>query len=168
MLSGVRVMVFLHGTAIMHATAVGRPRAQRVRQSRERSASVLDFASYVPTEAAVGKVRAWSGHGAQICYLSSHTAAADVQLDRQVLAAHRFTPGTVFFRSQGETYADVQVRMRDWYDSLLTDTVAVAHGGTARALMVSLGLETPASAAELYIEQGVVYVFRDGGLEKYS
>ena len=70
--------------------------------------------------------------------------------------------------SGGETYAQVQVRMRDWYDELRTDTVAVAHGGTARALMVSLGLETPASAAELYVEQGVVYVFRDGRLEKYS
>ncbi len=68
----------------------------------------------------------------------------------------------------GETYAAVQLRMRDWYDSLLVDTVAVAHGGTARALMVALGIETPASAADLFIEQGAVYVFRDGGLEKYS
>lgn len=68
----------------------------------------------------------------------------------------------------GETYAEVQVRMRDWYNSLAGDTVAVAHGGTARALMVSLGLETPASAADLYIEQGAVYVFRDGRLTKYS
>ena len=68
----------------------------------------------------------------------------------------------------GETYADVQVRVRAWYDQLRTDTVAVAHGGTCRALMVSLGLETPASAAELYIEQGAVYVFRDGRLEKFS
>ena len=68
----------------------------------------------------------------------------------------------------GETYAAVQLRMLDWYGSLLADTVAVAHGGTARALMVTLGLETPASAAELYIEQGTVYVFRDGRLEKYS
>lgn len=70
--------------------------------------------------------------------------------------------------SGGETYADVQVRMRDWYISRVTDTVAVAHGGTARALMVALGFETPASAAELYIEQGAVYVFRDGRLEKHS
>jgi probable phosphoglycerate mutase len=67
-----------------------------------------------------------------------------------------------------ETYADVQVRVRAWYDQVRTDTVAVAHGGTCRALMVSLGLETPASAAELYIEQGTVYVFRDGRLDKYS
>lgn len=70
--------------------------------------------------------------------------------------------------SGGETYAAVQLRMLDWYESLLVDTVAVAHGGTCRALMVALGLETPASAAELYIEQGAVYVFRDGRLEKCS
>ena len=69
----------------------------------------------------------------------------------------------------GESYASVQIRMRDWYDSLQADTVAVAHGGTARALMVALGIETPASASDLYIEQGVVYVFgNDGGMTKHS
>ena len=67
----------------------------------------------------------------------------------------------------GESYASVQLRMRDWYDQLTADTVAVAHGGTARALMVALGIETPDSAADLTIEQGAVYVFGDGGLEKY-
>ena len=44
----------------------------------------------------------------------------------------------------------------------------MAHGGTARALMVALGIETPDSAADLTIEQGAVYVFGDGGLTKYS
>jgi probable phosphoglycerate mutase len=68
----------------------------------------------------------------------------------------------------GESYASVQARMSDWYDQLKADTVAVAHGGTARALMVALGIETPASAADLTIEQGAVYVFGDGGLKKYS
>jgi broad specificity phosphatase PhoE len=68
----------------------------------------------------------------------------------------------------GETYAAVQLRMREWYDELRADTVAVAHGGTARALMVALGIETPLSAADLTIEQGAVYVFRDGALQKYS
>jgi len=61
----------------------------------------------------------------------------------------------------------VQIRMQDWYDSVKHDTVVVAHGGTCRALMVALGLETPLSAADLYIEQGAVYVFGDGGLRKY-
>jgi broad specificity phosphatase PhoE len=62
----------------------------------------------------------------------------------------------------------VQARVSDWYHQLTADTVAVAHGGTGRALMVALGIETPQSAAELTIEQGAVYVFSDAGLSKYS
>lgn len=68
----------------------------------------------------------------------------------------------------GETYVSLQARVADWYQGLTGDTVAAAHGGTLRALMVALGLETPESAADLPIEQGTVYVFRDGGLAKYS
>jgi broad specificity phosphatase PhoE len=68
----------------------------------------------------------------------------------------------------GESYAAVQARVSDWYNELTSDTVAVAHGGTARALMVALRIETPDSATELTIEQGAVYVFGDGGLRKYS
>ena len=67
----------------------------------------------------------------------------------------------------GESYASVAKRMQDWYQSLEGDTVAVAHGGTARALMVALGIETPEIALDQIIEQGAVYVFRDGGLSKY-
>jgi probable phosphoglycerate mutase len=67
----------------------------------------------------------------------------------------------------GESYAAVTIRMRDWYRSVQGDTVSVAHGGTARALMVALGIETPSSAIDLTIEQGAVYVFGDGGLTKY-
>jgi broad specificity phosphatase PhoE len=68
----------------------------------------------------------------------------------------------------GESYASVQLRMRDWVEGLTGDTVAVAHGGTARALMVALGVQTIAEAAELPIEQGAVYVFNDGAMKKYS
>lgn len=70
--------------------------------------------------------------------------------------------------SGGESYVAVQARMSDWYSRLMADTAAVAHGGTARALMVALGLETPESAADLTIEQGAVYVFGNGGLQKFS
>ena len=68
----------------------------------------------------------------------------------------------------GESYVAVQARVTEWYHQLTGDTVAVAHGGTARALMVALGFETPVSAADLLIEQGAVYVFSDGRLTKYS
>jgi broad specificity phosphatase PhoE len=93
---------------------------------------------------------------------------AEMQAADPVLYARRLTAKWTMAPEGGETYLEVQQRMRDWYDSVRTDTVAVAHGGTARALMVALGIETPQSAADLLIEQGAVYVFRDGGLKKYS
>ena len=68
----------------------------------------------------------------------------------------------------GETYLSVQARMSDWHQDLRDDTVVVAHGGTMRALMVAVGIETPQSAADLFIEQGAVYVFGDSGLKRYS
>jgi broad specificity phosphatase PhoE len=69
----------------------------------------------------------------------------------------------------GESYVEVQARVTDWYHQLTADTVAVAHGGTGRALLVALGIESPKSAAELTIEQGAVYVFGENGeLAKYS
>lgn len=93
---------------------------------------------------------------------------AQMQAADPELFAKRQTAKWTLAPEGGETYADVQARMTDWYGSLQGDTVAAAHGGTARALMVALGLETPSSAADLLIEQGAVYVFRDGGLKKYS
>jgi broad specificity phosphatase PhoE len=68
----------------------------------------------------------------------------------------------------GESYRQVQARVSDWYAEVTGDTVVVAHGGTARTLMVALGFETAHSAADLYIEQGVVYVFSADGLRKYG
>lgn len=68
----------------------------------------------------------------------------------------------------GESYASVTLRVRDWYDSLLQDTVAVSHGGTMRALMVALDIEMPVAAADMPVEQGVVYVFANGRMTKHS
>ncbi|MBV9563546.1 MAG: histidine phosphatase family protein [Bradyrhizobium sp.] len=68
----------------------------------------------------------------------------------------------------GESYADVEVRVSEWYAGLAADTVAVAHGGVARALMVARGFESATSVVDLYIEQGTVYVFGENGLTKHS
>jgi broad specificity phosphatase PhoE len=68
----------------------------------------------------------------------------------------------------GESYASVTSRIQDWFDSIAVDTVVVAHGGTMRALMVVLGVASPLEAADTPIGQGVVYVFKDGELTKYS
>jgi probable phosphoglycerate mutase len=82
--------------------------------------------------------------------------------------ARRLTDKWALAPEDGETYADVERRVRDWYKSLSGDIVAVAHGGTARALMVALGFETPQSAVDLPIQQGAVYVFGEDGVEKFS
>ena len=93
---------------------------------------------------------------------------AEMQAADPELYARRLTAKWTMAAGRRRDLCRGAARMRDWYDSVKGDTVAVAHGGTARALMVALGIETPASAADLLIEQGAVYVFRDGGLRKYS
>jgi probable phosphoglycerate mutase len=65
----------------------------------------------------------------------------------------------------GESYASRLPIVRNFVESLTSDTVAVGHVGTARTLMVALGLATSAEAIEGPILQGAVYEFRNGGLE---
>jgi probable phosphoglycerate mutase len=93
---------------------------------------------------------------------------AEMQAADPVFFAKRLADKWRVAPEGGETYEAVQRRMRDWYDSVRGDTVVAAHGGTARALMVALGFETPESASDLPIAQGAVYVFGDGWLKKYS
>lgn len=69
---------------------------------------------------------------------------------------------------KGETYAAVTDRLRAWLAELTLDTVAVAHGGTMRALMVATGVARPEDVAELRVEQGVVYVFANGSMSRYG
>ena len=73
-----------------------------------------------------------------------------------------------FLPPGGESYEMVAGRMRDWYESLTRDTVAIAHGGTARGLMAVLGIAKPAAAPLIDIDQGVVYVFAGGKLSRYA
>jgi broad specificity phosphatase PhoE len=93
---------------------------------------------------------------------------AEMQAEAPDLFARRQAEKWTVAPPGGETYVAVQARVDEWYRELKADTVAVAHGGTARALMVALGFKTREEAADLGIEQGAVYVFDDNGLAKYS
>lgn len=73
-----------------------------------------------------------------------------------------------FLPPGGESYEMVTARMAAWYATLTRDTVAVAHGGTARGLMAHLGIAKPAAAPLVDIAQGVVYVFQGGELTRYA
>jgi broad specificity phosphatase PhoE len=68
----------------------------------------------------------------------------------------------------GESYQAVSKRVGEWYQSLAHDTVAVAHGGTARGLIAQLGIAKPAAAPLIDIAQGVVYVFEGDRLTRYT
>jgi broad specificity phosphatase PhoE len=93
---------------------------------------------------------------------------AEMQAADPVFFARRLADKWRVAPEGGETYEGVQQRMSEWYAEVKADTVVVAHGGTARALMVALGFETAESAADLPIAQGAVYVFSEGRLRKYS
>jgi hypothetical protein len=108
-----RIIVFLHGTAIMH------------------TAHPRDFAAYVPTEGAVAKIRAWHHRGAEITYLSSRRRPAELQVDRDVLAAHGFPPGPVVGREDGGDYRAVVRRLAA---DLLVEDDCQSIGGAAEII----------------------------------
>jgi probable phosphoglycerate mutase len=60
------------------------------------------------------------------------------------------------------------VRVGAWHESVARDSVVVAHGGTARALMVHLGAATREKALAGVVEQGVVYLFAAGSVARYG
>ncbi len=102
-----KILVFLHGTTIMHKNAVSKTREERVKQSIEREESVLDYANYVPIDNAVEKLKTWQLQGAEILYLSSHDNQEDVDKDQLVLDKNNFPKGPIYWRQNGQNYAQV-------------------------------------------------------------
>src|SRR5262249_61151601 len=114
-----RILVFLQGTTIMHPSAVGFSREERVRQSRDRAPWTSTFATYVPIGDAAAKLQRWHDQGAEIAYLSSHLQQEAVATDEAVLRRCGFPTGAVHFRRGGESYGDVAARVRP--DVLIED-----------------------------------------------
>jgi probable phosphoglycerate mutase len=73
-----------------------------------------------------------------------------------------------FLPPNGESYEMVMKRMGEWYEGLTHDTVAAAHGGTARALIAHLAIAHQNAAPLVDIAQGVVYVFARGSMTRYA
>jgi len=68
----------------------------------------------------------------------------------------------------GESYREVAQRVAAWYATVTRDTVIAAHGGVARALMANFHIVPEEEATHADILHGVVYVFDDGTLARYS
>jgi broad specificity phosphatase PhoE len=73
-----------------------------------------------------------------------------------------------FMTPEGESYAKLLVRVREWYASVEGDIIVAAHGGVARALMVLFGVRTPQDAPNGDVAQGVVYEFGPGVMNQHG
>lgn len=102
-----RILVFLHGTLIMHKNAKGKTREERVKQVLKREKSVQDFVSYIPVGNSVEKLNSWEKQGAEIIYLSSHEKAGDLEKDKLVLKKYNFPEGQILYRQSEESYKDI-------------------------------------------------------------
>lgn len=133
----VKILIFLHGTTIMHKGAKGLTRERIVRQVVEGDASIHDYASYVPVGNAAGKLREWKRQGAKICYLSSHKSTRDVETDKSILKKYGFPDGQVFYRRSGEEYKDVVERIRP-LPNLIVEDDCESIGGRVEMVYPSL------------------------------
>ncbi len=106
-----KILVFLHGTLIMHKNAEGKNREERVIQALNNDESVHDYSSYIPVGNAVKKLKAWQKQGAEILYLSSHQTAEDVKKDKLVLKKYDFPKGHIFYRRKEGIYKDIAERL---------------------------------------------------------
>jgi hypothetical protein len=116
-----KILVFLHGTTIMHKNAKGLTREEIIRQVIEGDESLHDYALYIPVGNAVKKLQEWKGRGAKICYLSSHKNAKDVEKDKFVLKKYVFPDGQIFYRRNREEYKDVVKRIQPLPDVIVED-----------------------------------------------
>jgi len=106
-----RLLIFLHGTVVMHPGAIGRTREERVAQVRTGVDPALhDYTAYTPIDDAVTKLQRWRDQHAEIDYLSSHRNADDVAKDASVLRNYGFPSGRVLARQPGESYGEVAER----------------------------------------------------------
>jgi hypothetical protein len=116
-----KILVFLHGTTVMHKNAEGLTRQEIVKQVTAGDESIHDYASYIPVGNAVKKLREWKVQGAKIRYLSSHKYAENVEKDKFVLKKYAFPGGRIFYRRNREEYKDVVERVRPLPDVIIED-----------------------------------------------
>jgi len=106
-----KILIFTEGTIIMHRTAVGHSRLERVSQVLFQREVVHNYESYVPVGKAVNKLINWKEDGAEIYYLTSRTKPDEISQVQSVITKHGFPDGKLFFRLPGEEYKNVAERI---------------------------------------------------------
>ena len=93
---------------------------------------------------------------------------AELQAREASALAERERDKWGFVLPGGESYAQLQIRVRAWYESLDRDSVVSAHGGVCRALIAHLNLAQPEAASTGDIGQGCVYVFDGNSMARHE
>jgi len=95
-----KVLIYLHGTVIMHKSGENKTPAERRKQVLdENDGSIADFANYIPIDKANEVLSEWKAGGVEIVYMSPHKNEADLNKDKQVLQRYNFPQGKVVHRS---------------------------------------------------------------------
>jgi broad specificity phosphatase PhoE len=147
----------------------GRPTAQydyvssplgRARETMElmRAAMGLDPEAY-RTDARLMEMSFGRWEGFTFAELRAREAAALAERERDKWG---------FVLPGGESYAQLQVRVRAWYETMERDSVVSAHGGVCRALIAHLNLAEPEAASIGDIGQGCVYVFDGSSMSRHE
>ncbi len=143
---GMRILVFLAGTPLMHANAAGRSREERVQQVK-LGQNLRGITSYVPIGSAVRELQTSQQRGAEIVYLSP---ARRIEQTPAVLASHGFPEGPAAFRSPDETWQDVVARIQP--DILIEDDCE-SIGGEPEMTFPQLQPELPASITSIVVKE---------------
>jgi len=106
-----KILVFLHGTIIMHKGGLGKTPEERSKQIEEEEESVYQYEEYVPVDNADKKIWKWVEQGAEIVYLTSHQNEEDVSKDKQVLSKYNFPAAPVLYRHGNEIYSQIAERV---------------------------------------------------------
>ena len=93
---------------------------------------------------------------------------AELQAREAAALAEREHDKWGFVLPGGESYAQLQVRVRAWYETMERDSVVSAHGGVCRALIAHLNLAEPEAASIGDIGQGCVYVFDGSSMSRHE
>lgn len=158
-----KIMVFLHGTLIMHRGALGRSRDEIIQQVKDQEESVRDFEGYVPVGDAPKKLQSWVSQGAEICYLSALTenkkARGDetvgkegLKADEIVLKRYGFPKGEIFHRDSSESYKDVVARVIP-HPNILIEDDCKSIGGELEMTYPSLDLRLKAEMRSIVVKE---------------
>ncbi|MFX0082865.1 MAG: hypothetical protein ACFE94_14030 [Candidatus Hodarchaeota archaeon] len=146
-----RILVFLHGTCIMHKNALGLSRGQIIQQIIDNTdESISDFASYIPIGDVVKKLTSWHNQGAEILYLSSHLNLENVKKDEIVLKKYKFPEGPIFYRWKRK---DWNLTIEKAKPDIIIEDDCESIGGTSQMTYPNLQPELQSKITSIVIKE---------------